>query len=192
MTLALFRLESFSHRAPAVEIAEVSFCRDDLDQAYADGYGAGKAEAYEAQAEALTRHLSELSQALAEDDSRRAVLRAEAVATLAPVLSQILDLVVPAGQSRRLEESLNAELMRLADQAPALKVRIACGPGLRTMVERCLSEHGLSGLMIDDIPAAKVSIILEGGRIEISPEQVAQDLAALIADIKEGASEWTH
>jgi hypothetical protein len=192
LTLTMFKLESFSHPAATVEIAEVSFCRDDVDQAYADGYAAGKSEAYESQAEELARHLSELSQTLAQDDSRRAVLRSEAVATLAPVLSQILDLVVPAGQSRRLEETLNAELIRLASQAPSLRVRIACGPGLRTMVERCLSENGLSGLVIDDIPAAKVNIMLEGGRIEISPEQVAQNLAVLIADIKEEAAEWTH
>lgn len=191
MNLASFKLESFSRSDRPVEIAEVSFCRDDLDQAYTDGYAEGKAQAHDAQLQELDACLSALSMTLTEDEARRAALRREAVAALSPVLMQILDLMAPPGESRRLEDALNAELLRLAGRAGPLKARIACGPGLRAMVARCVEAHGLTNLEIAEIPAAKVSISLEGGRIELAPETVAQDIAALIADIKEGAGEWT-
>lgn len=191
MNLASFKLESFSRSAEPVEIAEVTFCRDDLDQAYTDGYAEGKAHAYDAQMQELDICLSGLAATLTDDDARRSALRAEAVATLAPILSQILDLMAPAAHSRRLEQALNTELQRLAQSAVPLKARLACGPGLRSMVEHCVRKHGLGNLEIAQIAAAKVSITVEGGRIDLTPEKIAQDVAALIADIKEEAGEWT-
>lgn len=191
MNLASFKLESFSRSDPPVEVAEVTFCRDDLDQAYTDGYAEGKAHAHDAQLQELDAWLSWLATTLIEDDTRRASLRMEAVATLAPILSQILDLIAPVTHSRRLEEALTAELLRLAESAPRLKARIACGPGLRAMVEHCIRTHNLDNLEIAEIAAAKVSITLEGGRIDLIPEKVGQDIAALIAEIKQEAGEWT-
>ena len=84
----------------------------------------------------LNAGLDRLARALADDEARRADLRREAVEALAPILTQILDCLAPAAQSRRLEEALTEELLRLSRAAPPLRASIACGPSLRAMSPR--------------------------------------------------------
>lgn len=192
MSLAMFKLESFSRQPEQITPGEQVFSRDAVDQAYMDGYGAGQSETREAQLAELSQGITMLAASLADDEVRRAGLRAEAVALLLPLLSQILDAMAPAGVSQRLEQALAAELARLADRAAPLRARISCGPGLTAMVRDLLDRHGLDTIEIDQSQSAQVVIALEGGRIELDPEQAATEIAALISEITQESASWTH
>lgn len=192
MTLAAFKLESFG-AAVAAQGAALSFTREALDQAFADGVAEGRARQHEEQVRTLNAGLDRLAGALAEDEARRADLRREAVEALAPVLAQILDCLAPAAESRRLEAALTEELVRLSRQSRPLRASIACGPSLRAMVDRCLAETGLEGIEVTESEAERISLSLQGGRIELDPARVADDIRALVTEISEnGAASWTH
>ena len=188
----MFKLESFSRQPEQITPGEQVFSRDAVDQAYMDGYGAGQSDTREAQLAELSQAIATLAASLVDDEARRAGLRAEAVALLMPLLSQILDAMAPAGVSQRLEQALAAELARLADRAAPLRARISCGPGLTAMVRDLLDRHGLDAIEIDQSQSAQVIIALEGGRIELDPERTATEIAALIAEITQESASWTH
>lgn len=191
MTLAVFKLESFT--AAAAQGAQQAFAREALDQAFADGLAEGMARQQDEQARTLNAGLERLSRALADDDARRAELRREAVAALAPILAQILDCLAPAAESHRLESALTEELLRLSRTAPPLRASIACGPSLRAMVDRCLAERGLEGIEVTAADSDRISLSLQGGRIELDPARVLDDIRALIAEINGNeTSSWTH
>lgn len=192
MTLAAFKLESFG-AAVAAQGAALSFTREALDQAYADGVAEGRARQHDEQIRTLNAGLDRLAGALAEDEARRAHLRREAVEALAPVLAQILDCLAPAAESRRLEAALTEELVRLSRQSRPLRASIACGPSLRAMVDRCLAQTGLEGIEVTESESERISLSLQGGHIELDPARVADDIRALVTEITEnGATSWTH
>ena len=196
MTLAVFKLESFS-AAVAAQGAALTFSREALDQAYADGLAEGAARQQDEQARTLSAGLDRLARALADDEARRAELRREAVDALAPILAQILDCLAPAAESRRLEGALSAELLRLSRLAPPLRASIACGPSLRALVDRYLAESGLEGIAVTEAESERIALSLQGGRIELEPARVAEGIRALIAEINgpkpEGdEASWTH
>lgn len=189
MTLALYKLESFSG---AGKRAEPMFGKDQIDQAFANGLSEGLARKDDEQLRHLAAGLERLSRALAEDDARRAALRDDAVAALAPILDAIIDNLAPAAESHRLEAALRGELARLAQLSTPLRARIACCHRLRGMVERCLAETGLDAIELTEAETDRISLSLQGGRIEISPDQIAQDIRALISELKKDDSSWTH
>lgn len=190
MTLAVFKLESFT---AATQDAQQAFAREALDQAFADGLAEGMARQQDEQARTLNAGLERLTRALADDEARRAELRREAVAALAPILAKILDCLAPAAESRRLEAALTEELLRLSRTAPPLRASIACGPSLRAMVDRCLAERGLEGIEVTAADSDRISLSLQGGRIELDPARVLDDIRALIAEINGNeTSSWTH
>ncbi|WP_207100021.1 hypothetical protein [Paracoccus shandongensis] len=196
MSFAVLKLESFS-AAVAAQGAALTFSREALDQAYADGLADGAARQSDEQARTLSAGLERLARALANDEARRAELRREAVEALAPVLAQILDCLAPAAESRRLEAALTAELLRLSRMAPPLRASIACGASLRAMVERCLAECGLEGIDVTESQAERIALSLQGGRIELEPARVAEGIRALIAEINGSKPDgdetsWTH
>lgn len=191
MSPAVIKLESFTASLPGKR-GGAGFTRDDLDLAYADGLADGRSQRQDEDVQSLRSGLERLAEALAADEARRAALREEAVQALAPVLSAILDMLVPSAQSRRMEEALLAELRRLAGLTAPLRCRIACNPGLRGMVERCLQEAGLDQVELEGCDSDRISLSLEGGRIEFSPDRVAQDIRALVAEITESEETWTH
>lgn len=196
MSLAAFKLESFS-AAIAAQGVSLTFSREALDQAFADGLAEGRALQHDEQARGLILGLERLATALADDEARRAQLRREAVEALAPILHEILDCLAPAAPSRRLEEALAAELLRLSHMAQPLRASIACGASLRAMVDRCLAESGLEGIAVTETAAERISLSLAGGRIEPEPARVAEGIRALLAEItgsnpKESETSWTH
>lgn len=196
MSFAVLKLESFS-AAVAAQGGSPALGREALEQAYADGLAEGLAHQQDEQVRTLSAGLDRLARGLAEDGARRDELRREAVEALAPILTQILDCLAPAAESRRLEAALNAELLRLSRMAPPLRATIACGPSLRAMVERCLAGCGLTGIEVADGEAGRIALLLQGGRIELEPARVAGDIRALIAEIarpepKEDEASWTH
>lgn len=191
MTLAMFKLESFS-AARGGHAAEAVFSREAVDQAYASGVADGQARKEDEQMRHLGAGLDRLSRALADDEARRATLRAEAVAALAPILDAILDSLTPAHDSRRLEQALRDELGRLAQLATPLRARIACSPQLRSLTERLLAEAGLEGIELGETDSDRISLSIQGGRIELSPEQVARDIRALVSELNEEETTWTQ
>ena len=104
MSLALFKLESFSNAVAAR--VEVTYTQADLDQAFADGVAQASAQAQDDQLRALSASLEQVAAGLAADETRRRQMRQEAVDALAPILHQVLDLMAPPLSSRRLEEAL--------------------------------------------------------------------------------------
>lgn len=191
MSFAVLKLESFS-AAVAAQGAALTFSREALDQAYADGLAEGIARQQDEQARTLNAGLDRLARALADDEARRAELRREAVEALAPILAQILDCLAPAAESRRLEAALSAELLRLSRMAPPLRASIACGPSLRALVDRCLADCGLEGIDVTETDSERIALSLQGGRIELEPARVAEGIRALIAEINGSETSWTH
>lgn len=191
MTLAVFKLESFG-AAVAAQGAALTFSREALDQAFADGLAEGMARQQDEQARTLNAGLDRLARALTNDEARRAELRREAVEALAPILAQILDCLVPATESRRLEAALTEELLRLSRAAPPLRASIACGASLRAMVERCLADCGLAGIELTTAESDRISLSLQGGRIELDPARVSEDIRALLTEINGDETSWTH
>lgn len=191
MTAAIFKLESFDRPTTLPAQAGETFDRDDLDQAFADGFSAGKAEGDQLQLERLEGALSQLSALLTDEDARRAALRAEAVSALSPILSHAMDLMAPKAQSHRLEEALIAEMTRIAGRAVPLKARIVCPPPLLDFVRQCSSAAN-PAIEVDCRDGADLEIVLEGGRIDISPDRIAAEVAALLAEINEENPEWTR
>lgn len=191
MMPATIKLESFA-LALAGKHDGTAYTRDDLDIAYADGLADGHAQRQDKELQSLHSGLERLAEALVLDDKRRAELREEAVLALAPILTAILDVLAPSASSRRMEEALLAELRRLASLAAPVRCRIACDPALRDMIERCLKAAGLDQIQLDNGENDLIRLSLEGGRIEFSPDRVAQDIRSLIAEITESDEKWTH
>lgn len=185
MTAAIFKLESFDRPLMANPAPGETFDRDDLDQAFADGFSAGKAETDQIQLERLETAMSRLSGLLTDDEARRASLRSEAVSALSPILSHIVDLMAPKAHSRRLEEALVAEIARIAGRSVPLKARIICPPVLLDMVRTCRDAAANPSVEVDCREGADLAVVLEGGRIEICPDRIAAEVAALIAEINE-------
>ncbi len=191
MTQAIFRLESFT-AALAGRDAKQIFDRDALDRAHAEGLAAGLARSHDDQMRHLGAGLERLAVALAEDAQRRAALRAEAVAALSPILDAILDNLAPAADSARLRDALTAELERLAQKAAPLRARIACSDRLKGLVQQCLADAGIEGIELEPSDMDRISLSLEGGRIEFCPDRLGRDMRALISEITGDESSWTH
>lgn len=191
MSLAIFKLESFSN-AVAARGVEVTYTQADLDQAFADGMAQASAQAQDDQLRALGASLEQVAAGLAADETRRRQLRQEAVDALTPILHQILDLMAPPLSSRRLEEALQTELTHLAQRANPVGLRIACSDRLADMVRRCLAQAGLQGIDIAPVPQDLITVTLQGGHIDFTPDNIAGDIRALIAEITQEDSTWTH
>nr|WP_111299659.1 hypothetical protein [Paracoccus saliphilus] len=187
----MFRLESFSS-VLLDQPTEATFTRQDLDQAYADGFAEARNQSRDEELRALGDSLERLAASLADDDARRNKMRLEAVEALSPILTQILDIMAPPSASRRLEEALRAELDRLAQRSSTLTARIACNERLRPLVERCLKDIGITGIEIDAAPADRITVTVAGGRIELTPDAIASQIRTLISEIKEDSTLWTH
>ncbi|WP_235754959.1 hypothetical protein [Paracoccus salsus] len=187
----MFKLESFTS-ALARHGAQVTYYEGDLQQAYADGVAEGQARSEDEQMRNLKAGLTRLASALSDDAQRRDALRQEAVAALSPIIDAIIEGLAPAAESQRLEEALRGELVRLAQMATPLRASIACSDRLQALVERCLAESGIKGIDLTISDSDKISLSLQGGRIEFAPDKTAQDIRALIAELKEEDKPWTQ
>ncbi len=191
MTLAIFKLESFSAGLAAHADGQTATI-DAVEQAYADGLADGLARKEDAEIRSLKAGLDSLAQSLGADENRRAKLRDEVVEALAPILEQMLDCVLPASETRRLETALTDELMRLSRSASPVHARISCNARLRDLVERCLVESGISGVELVETDANCIGLTLQGGHIELSADKTAADIRALIREIRGDGSKWTN
>lgn len=190
MTSAVIKLESFN--APRSGSIAPVFSRAELDQAKSDGIAEGISRSENAQIESLRAGLDRLAASLDDEETRRSELRAEAVAALAPVLSEMLDALTPAAMSQRLERDLSRELQALAAQATPVKARISCNDTLRGMVQNCIEESGISGIELTHSTSERISLSLQGGHIEFSQEKISRQIRALVDEIKQDDTTWTH
>lgn len=191
MSLAIFKLESFS-AALAGHGDNQTATIAAVEQAYADGLAEGVARKQDAEIRSLKAGLDSLAQSLSADEGRRAKLRHEAVEALAPILEQMLDCVLPASETRRMESALTEELMRLSRSASPVHARISCNARLRALVERCLAESGIETVELVETDANCIGLTLQGGQIELSPDRTAADIRALIHEIRGDGSKWTN
>jgi hypothetical protein len=191
MSFALFKLESFSS-AQTDQAPPMIFTQTDMDRAHAEGFAEARAQAVDAHLHALDDSLRQLARTMSDDETRRARLRSDAVQALGPILTQMLDLMAPPAASRRLEDALLGELTRLAQNSTPLVAKITCSDRLRGLVDRCLSQTGVQGVTVTTTPNDVVTVTLQGGRIELKPETIARDIRALISEIAEDDTTWTH
>ena len=191
MSVAMFKLESFTS-ALAEQGARVTYDKESLDRAFADGIAEGMARAEREDARTLSIGLERLARAITDDEGRRVVLRQEALTSLAPVLDQILDCLAPASESRRLEAALTEELSRLSRKGQPLKASISCHPKMQGLVERCLADAGIREIELVPSDSDRISLALQGGRIEFAPDIMAAEIRELIAEIKGEDASWTH
>ncbi|MBC9246764.1 hypothetical protein H4P12_08570 [Paracoccus sp. 11-3] len=187
----MFKLESFT-TALTHQGTVVSFSRDDVDQAYADGLAAGLSRKEDADIRSLSAGLEQLQRCLQDDQARRAKLRQEAIDALAPILEQILECLLPCETSQRLEDALKDELLRLSHSATPLRAVISCNTRLRETVEHCLADAGINDVEPVEVDSDKITLSLQGGRIELSPENIATDIRRMISELKAEDSTWTH
>lgn len=191
MNLAIFKLESFSATGPGDNMLS-TVTTDAIDQAYADGLTEGLARKADAEIRSLKAGLDSLARSLNADEDRRTKLRQEAVEALAPILEQMLDCVLPAAETRKLEQALTQELMRLSRSASPVHARISCNPQLRDLVERCLADSGIEGIELVQTEANCIGLTLHGGHIELSADKAVADIRALIREIRGDAPTWTN
>ena len=191
MSLAMFKLESFT-TAMAHQGSLVSFTRDAVDQAYADGLAEGLARKEDEDIRSLSAGLDRLRHCLRDDQARRTELPQEAVHALSPILEQVLDCLLPSETSQRLETALKDELLRLSRSASPLRVVISCNARLRATVEHCLVGAGIDDVELIETEADKISLSLQGGRIELSQDNVAAELRRMISELKVEDAPWTH
>ena len=191
MTLAMFKLESFTNNMTG-KGAVVTYTQEAFDRAYLDGVEEGLARKEEEGIRNLTAGLASLQRSLTQDEALRSQLRQEVVGALVPLLDEILDRLTPATESLRLQQALTEELVRLSKASTPLRLTISCSPSLRNMVERCLDEADLRGIDLIETDSDRISLSLHGGRIELSPEQIANDIRQLISELKGEDTTWTH
>lgn len=191
MTLAMFKLESFTNNMTG-KGAVVTYTQEAFDRAYLDGVEEGLARKEEEGIRNLTAGLASLQRSLTQDEALRSQLRQEVVGALVPLLDEILDRLTPATESLRLQQALTEELMRLSKASTPLRLTISCSPSLRNMVERCLDEADLRGIDLVETDSDRISLSLQGGRIELSPEQIANNIRQLISELKGEDTTWTH
>lgn len=191
MSLAMFKLESFTS-ALAHQGAMVTFTREAVDKAYADGLSEGLARKEDEDIRGLAAGLEQLRLCLRDDQTRRAELRQEAVISLTPILEQMLECLLPAQTSQRLESILKDELLRLSQLATPLRAVISCNARLRETVEKCLSEAGIDEVELIDTQSDKISLSLQGGRVELCPQKIAEDIRHMISELKLEDPTWTH
>ena len=191
MSLAMFKLESFTS-ALANQGAVVTFTREAVDKAYAEGLTEGLSRKEDEDIRSLAAGLDQLRHCLRDDQARRAELRQEAVSSLTPILEQMLECLLPAQTSQRLEKVLKDELLRLSQLVTPLRAVISCNSRLRDTVERCLSEAGIEEVDLLDTPSDTISLSLQGGRVELSPQKIAEDIRNMISELKVEDPTWTH
>lgn len=179
MKSAGLRLESFTAPRPAKSVTPA-----DLDEAYHSGHERGLAEGREASLDALTAEMARLRQSLALLESQEAQIRRATLASVAPALALIIDLLGPAGTRERLLDKLQAELDRLAQGENINRIGIRCPTDMRSEVEDCLRKAGLHAAVQDSASGHPgIEILANSGSIRLDPDRPAAELRAIIDEL---------
>lgn len=185
MTANVIKLESFTALPDEPEIVVGRYFQEDLEQARAEGFAEGFAQQKDETAVTLCEALGSLGKALEINEEQREMLYKEAVSSMTPIVSEIVDALSPASTSLRLERSLTEELTRLANLAEPVCVRISCDEQLRETVEDCVAKSGISEIELEAASADGITLSHTGGNIKFSQEKITQEIRKLIDEIKE-------
>lgn len=181
MTQAIVKLRSFA----ATGLAAARFSRQAIEQAYAEGYEDGQTDAISDERSKLSREIAALSDLLTQEQARRHQLHQQAVAALAPILSEIVDCLAGSGLPQQLEAQLQGELSRLASQARPIQCKIICPETARPMVMQCIDAVGASGIAVETAPGDVISLKLIGGHIEFDKQAAIRSIRGLIDELTE-------
>ncbi|RNF32915.1 hypothetical protein [Paracoccus methylarcula] len=193
MASPAIKLESFDRARQSPAPPTITYSRDDLERARAEGVSEGRAQREAEEIGQLRTSLEFLARTLSDEEERREKLRAEAVAALFPLISGIVDAFARStAASQRLEQALTAELDRLARASPPVRAHISCGEKLRDLVDGCISQSGMTGIELTTTESDRVSLSIEGGGIEFSQEKIARQIRELIDEITEDMAAWTN
>lgn len=179
MKTAGLRLESFTAPRPPQPVTPA-----DLNEAYHSGHERGLAEGREASLDALTAEMARLRQSLTLLESREQQIRRETLASVAPALALIIDLLGPVGAREHLLGRLQAELDRLAQAESGTRIAVRCPADMRGDVEDCLRRAGLHAALRDspaDSPG--IEILANHGSIRLDPSRPAAELRAIIDEL---------
>lgn len=179
MKSAGLRLESFTAPRPAQQVTQA-----DLDEAYHSGHERGLAEGREASLDGLIAEMARLRQSLTLLESREQQIRRETLASVAPALALIIDLLGPAGARERLLDKLQAELDRLAQGESRSRIGIRCPTDMRSDVQNCLRKAGLQAVVQDGTPDNPgIEVLANNGSIRLDPNRPAAELRAIIDEL---------
>lgn len=186
MAHAAVKLESFT---PCV-IAEPSaaFTQDDLDRAREEGLAEGAASARDEQVRELLAAMRQLCAEYSDSAERTQKIYLETIESLQPVLAEIVEALAPTSCSSRLETALMETFEKLGQSETPGGVRITCGSKLKDIVDRCLSDSGLSAVEVEYDDSREVSLSLSGGRIEFSQDRITREFRKLIEEITENSA----
>ncbi len=182
MKTASLRLESFG--AAALRNA-AAVTTEDVDQAYHDGHERGLSEGRETSLDALTAQMTQMRQALHLLDADAQRIRQETLASVAPALELIIDLLGPAGARSRLLQALGDELARLVRSDAGTALQIRCAPDLRADIQDCVDRAGLAAVLDDGDPhLCGIELAVEGGSMRFDPQRPVAELKNIIAELK--------
>ncbi|KGJ03336.1 hypothetical protein IT41_14315 [Paracoccus halophilus] len=157
----------------------------DLDEAFQKGYAQGLPDGRRTSLDALSASMDVLRQEIAAVEAVAASSRRETVASLAPVLSAMVELLGTHSDKRRMGEALRAELLRLSESAPQKRLRIRCAAALRPEVELCLKKTNLTQVSVEEISGdtASVDLIADKATITFDTARTTAELQSIIKDI---------
>lgn len=182
MTSAALRLESFGY---AVTQRPRILSPVDIDQAYHDGHECGLADGREASLDTLSRELAQICQSMHLMEAEAVKIRRDALASVGPILTAIVDLLGPASSRERLLAALGDELGRIVQSGSVPKLQIKCAPDLRADLQDCIDRAGIQGASLDDSDAAMsgAELFINGGSISFDPSRAMTEIKNLIAEL---------
>lgn len=181
---AVLQLERFDRAGPPPP--PPLHTAEELQDAYAAGVMAGRAEAEAETGDALRAALSTLSRQVQALEAALADERTARARSLAPLIGALLDGVLPALARARLESALLAAFIQLAENVAPLSVALRCGPDLADFVAACVREAALDAVTLDpEGPPGTVTAELLGGVMAWDEAAVAAQLRLLVQEIME-------
>ena len=180
---AVLQLERFD-RPEALLPEPRHFTQADLDAAWAEGHAAGTASAQDAAADQLTAAIAGLGAQLEGATQHSLAETGRAVVALGPVVSALIEGIMPELARARLESALLSELMQLSTAVSPLSAVIRCGADLAPFVTACAARAGIETLRIDAAgPTGTVEIDLLGGSMTWDSATITRQLGDLVREI---------
>lgn len=181
---AALQLERFDPPPPAP--LPVLHSAEELQDAYLHGVIAGREQAVAEQAGQMQAALSAISAELADLHAALAEGGRAHARALEPLVSALLEGLLPAAARARLQADVRGTLVQLAGAITPLGIKVRCGPDLAAFVQSCAGEAGIGAIEIAaDGPDGTVTADILGGTMAWDEARVAAQLRALVQEIME-------
>ncbi|ARJ68925.1 hypothetical protein [Paracoccus contaminans] len=181
---AALQLERFDPPPPAPLPALHS--AEELQDAYLHGMIAGREQVMAEQAGQMQAALSAISAELADLHAALAEGGRAHARALEPLVSALLEGLLPAAARARLQADVRGTLAHLAGAVMPLGIKIRCGTDLAAFMRSCAGEAGIGAIEIAaDGPDGTVTAELLGGTMAWDEARVVAQLRALVQEIME-------